>query len=695
MSLRSVILGFLVAAVLCAVVYFNDAVLVQTMCIGNHIPMTVFGGLLATVLFLNPLLGWLGRRFATPPWLHPLSARELCMILALVLPVCCVPYSSLFRMLPRGVMLPHHFAKIDPSWKLSDDDGKTFYPATVLLPKRMLANADYDDGNALLAFVQGMKSPDGSAHISLSDIPWEAWREPLTFWLTSFVLLWLVLGGIAVAVHRQWTENEHLPYPIVQFTRAMLPTDGARIGPIFRNKLFWGAFLIVFAVHINNYLCVYWSDFMIPVVRNINIYPFSKLMPTFMRGGGGSLLTIRIFYTAVAIAYLVQTDVSLAIGWGPFIFCLVGGILTKYGYPVADGTLLAPHILNGWVLGGFVGFFCMMAYTGRHYYWGAIKAAAGCRIHPDVPISAAWGLRLSAVAFVAFVLNLAIVGLDWPLALMYSVLIVMLLVVLGRIIAETGAFHLCPGLYACSVFIGFMGEQALGPAMMLTMGMVTCIMMHDVRESFMPFMVNALEITRVGKLPAKRTLGLTALAIVMGLCIACPVTLFWAYDRGVDWRDGTSTVLVPRQAFLHTLPARHRLQAQGTLERSMTVKGLARFALVKPKPRYVVAFLSTFFGVMLFSSARLRFTWWPLHPVMFCLWPHYPGRMMAWSFVIGGTLKVLVTHYGGVKCHQMLKPAMFGLIAGDMLAGLAVIISGAIYYFATGTLPKTYWVLPG
>ena len=695
MTIRAVVLSFMCAAVLCGVVYFNDAVLFQNMCIGNHMPMVVFGGLLLIVLFLNPLLHVISRRLPGLAWLRPFRAGELFLFMALMLPVCAVPYSSLFRMLPRGVMLPHHFAKIDQSWKLISADKKTFTPATELLPRRMLADAEYNDGNALLEFLQGTPVPPGREHISWDMIPWGAWVDTLSFWLPQFMLIWLVLGSLALVCHKQWAENEHLPYPIVQFTRAMLPESGRMLGAVFRNKLFWVAFLIVFAIHINNYLYVYNSAYLIEFQRNIDMRPLGTLFPVFMRGGGASLCTIRVFFTAIAIAYLVQTDVSLAIGFGPYIFAVVGGILAGYGYSVREGTLLTPNIMNGWVMGGFVGFFCMMIFTGRYYYLNAVKQALGLRKTSETTPGSAWAMRLAAVAFAAFVLNLVLVGLDWPLALLYTALIVILLLVLGRIIAETGAFHLCPGLYACTVFVGFMGEQSLGPVAMITLSFITCIMMHDVREHFMPFMVNALEISRQGALPRNRMLLLTVLIIVLGMCIAAPITLYWSYDRGINWLDGTSTVLVPRQAFMSTIPARNSLMAQGTLEQAMSARGLERFGLVKPKRPYVLAFAATFVGVMLFSVARLRFVWWPLHPVMFCLWPHYPGLMMASSFILGGCLKIIVTKYGGSRSYLLLKPLMFGLIAGDMLAGLTVILSGAVYYFLTGMLPKTYWVLPG
>ena len=67
---------------------------------------------------------------------------------------------------------------------------------------------------------------------------------------------------------------------------------------------------------------------------------------------------------------------------------------------------------------------------------------------------------------------------------------------------------------------------------------------------------------------------------------------------------------------------------------------------------------------------------------------------MAWSFLAGCLIKTVVTRYGGVRCYQKLKPVMFGLIAGDVLAGLLIILGGLAYHLATGLPPKTYWVLP-
>jgi hypothetical protein len=192
-----------------------------------------------------------------------------------------------------------------------------------------------------------------------------------------------------------------------------------------------------------------------------------------------------------------------------------------------------------------------------------------------------------------------------------------------------------------------------------------------------------------------RTTGLVLFALLVGVAVATSVTLYFNYDRGVNWNDGFATKSVPRFAGDGAIKARQRLLAQDMLEESQKISGWARFARVKPEKRTTIAFFIAVAGVVLCSAGRLRFAKWPLHPVLFLVWSGYAGYMMAWSFLAGCLLKFAVSRFGGAQAYQRVKPLMFGLIAGDMVAGLAVIVMGFIYNQVTGELPKTYWVLPG
>jgi hypothetical protein len=693
MTIRAVALGLLGAAFICGYTYFNDGVLRQTMFVGNHMPTSVYGGLLVVLFLVNPLLRWLGRLSADRgSWFRPFSARELVVVVALALPACCVPYSSMLRILPKAAMLPHHYAKTQPGWSWKDAAGQS-HNAIDYVPKRMLADPTADDGNALIGFVQGLRL--GGQPISLRDVPWHAWRSTLLFWLPLFGILWVALTGLSLVLHRQWSQHEHLPYPLVQFTQAMLPAADGSPSPVFRRRSFWIAMTLVVVCHLNNYLCVYYPETLVEIRRSFPFWSLAELFPTFMRGGGWTLISPQFYFSAVAIAYLLATDVSLAVGLGPFVFKYVAGILAGYGISVEGGTRFSPRIEQGLVYGGYIGFFGAMLYTGRHFYGHVLKRACGRASTEEVGSSAVWGMRVFLLGFAVFVGEIALLGLDWQLALLYGVLTIVIFTVMGRIIAETGLFFIAPYLYPCVFILGLVGDQSLGPRALMIMFILTCMLLIDPRETFMPYMVNTVKLIDDGRLKLGRTTVLALAAVFVGLVVAVPMTLYFAYDRGVNWEDGFGTQMVPVWAAEGAVRARTRLLAQDTLVQAETVHGWARFADMNPDHYFLISFGIAMAGVVLFTAGRLRFAHWPLHPVLFLVWPGYAGYMMAWSFLGGCFLKTMVTRYGGVQAYQKLKPLMFGLIAGDVLAGLLVIIMGLIYNLYTGNLPRTYWVLPG
>lgn len=690
MTFRAFLLGLLGVGVVCGYTYFNDGVLRQTMFVCNHMPTSVYGGLVLFVLLLNPLLRWLWQR-TNVHVLRPFSPRELVLVLALVLPACCVPYSSMLRILPRVAMLPHHVAKTEVSWRWRENGEDR----TVLdyAPKQMLADVSTDENQRLTGYTQGLRT--GRDPIAFRDVPWAAWTRTLLFWLPLFGILWISLAGLALAVHPQWSRHEHLPYPIVQFTKALLPTEEGRASPMFRDLLFWIAFIGVLVVHTNNFLCVYYPEQLIEIQRSFNFGAAARLFPTFMRGGGWSLINPRFYFAAVGLAYLLATDVSLSVGLGPFIFCYAGGLLASYGIPMGGGTSFTPRIDKSLVFGGYIGMFLATIYTGRHYFLSLGRRMLGMKSGDQMDTSAIWGARIFLAGFVVFVVDLCMLGLDWQLALIYGFLTILIFLIMGRIIAETGLFFIAPYLYPCTLILGFMGEQVLGPRILMIMFLLTCVVLIDPRETFMPYMVNVLQMADESRLKLGRTTVLVLVALFIGLGIATPVTLYFNYDRGVNWNDWFGTQGVPRWAGEGALKARQRLQAQNMLESSEKISGWARFRSMKPEKRSTIAFAVALGGVLLCSAARLRFARWPLHPVLFLVWSGYAGYMMAWSFLLGCLLKFVVSRYGGAQAYRKMKPLVFGLIAGDMVSGLAVIAMGLIYYLHTGQLPKTYWVLPG
>ena len=693
MTKRSVFLGLFCAAAICGFTYFNDAILRQSLIVGNHMPIAVYGPLLVFLLTVNPLLAFVSRKVRIGwGWLKPLSAAELSVVIALSLASCCVPYSSLLRLLSNLVMLPHHYVRTEASWRWSDADGGT---GSVLdyLPEKMKPDLDVSGTDPLDGFVQGMRV--GDAGISVSDVPWAAWIRPLGYWLPLFVVLSVALVGLALAVHKQWSDHEHLPYPVVKFTVALLPRAGEAVSPIFRNRLFWVGTVGVVLFHTNNYLYEWYPEYLIRIPRIFNFTPLARLSPTFLKGGGWSLFFPKIYFSFIAIAFLLATDVSLAVGLGPFIFRYIGGIMVGYGIPMGSGTRFAPRIDRGIVFGGYVGMFLSILYTGRHYYLNLVRRGLGLRSGDEIPEGAIWGLRVFVLGMLVFVIDLCLVGLDWQLAVLYSGFTTVICLVMGRIIAETGLFFIAPYLYPCVLIYSFFGDRAIGPQALMIMFMLTCAFLIDPRETLMPYVVNGVKLLDDCEVKTGRTAALCVLAIVLGLCVATPLTLYFQYDRGVNWNDGWDSRMVPKFSAEEIVRVRQRLMAQDVLEESEATTGWRHFANPTPDRRSMIAFLAGLGGVLVFAAGRLRFPKWPLHPVLFLVWGGWAGYQTAWPFLMGCGLKVAATKYGGISAYQRIKPLMFGLIAGDMLSGLGITLFGLIYHLVTGELPTPYRVLLG
>ena len=224
MTWRAVLAGLLAGTFVCAFCYFNDAVMHQTMFVGSIMPISVYGGLILFVLLINPLL----RRWA-------FSAGELTVALALTLVMCGIPGAGLMRSGTAAMMMPWHWERSNPGWRAAR--------IVETAPSQMLASPG-NQKDALNGFVKGLGN--GREFPSLSAVPWRDWGRTLAFWLPLALLLWIGLIGLALVVHRQWSEHEHLRYPLAEFSNALLPEPGKRWANVFGDRLFWIGLGLVF-----------------------------------------------------------------------------------------------------------------------------------------------------------------------------------------------------------------------------------------------------------------------------------------------------------------------------------------------------------------------------------------------------------------------------------------------------------------
>jgi hypothetical protein len=426
----------------------------------------------------------------------------------------------------------------------------------------------------------------------------------------------------------------------------------------------------------------------------VDLSSLVSLFPTYAAGGGGVYLQPTVYFTVLAFGYFLASDVSLAMGLGPFLYPLLVGALAGYGLSLTAGGMFAPNAQSFMNFGAYFGLLLAILYTGRHYYGRTLRRAILIPTAEAPAPEATWGARLFLICAVLFTLNLISVGLDWPLAVLYTGMIFMLFIVIGRLIAETGAFMIQPYWFPCVTLWGIFGARALGAKPVLIMLLLSAVLAVDPREALMPFMVNAFKLLELRRERIGRAAAWSVAAILIGLAVAMPVTLAFQYDRGVNHDDEWAASEVPQMPFNKSIEVRQRLTTQGTLASAEAVTGWRRFAEMSPKAPCLIAFGASLAMVLAFAAIRLRWPKWPLHPVLFLVWSTWPGRMLAASFLGGWGIKFLVTQYGGASWYQRLKPLMFGLIAGEMLGGLVPMAVGLVYWLATGLPPKSFNILP-
>jgi hypothetical protein len=85
------------------------------------------------------------------------------------------------------------------------------------------------------------------------------------------------------------------------------------------------------------------------------------------------------------------------------------------------------------------------------------------------------------------------------------------------------------------------------------------------------------------------------------------------------------------------------------------------------------------FGITaLLGFLRLRYAWWPLHPIGFLMVGTYPGAHLWLSIFAGWLCKTLIVRFGGARGYLAGKPFFLGLIVGESAAAGFWLVMGII-----------------
>jgi len=117
--------------------------------------------------------------------------------------------------------------------------------------------------------------------------------------------------------------------------------------------------------------------------------------------------------------------------------------------------------------------------------------------------------------------------------------------------------------------------------------------------------------------PHQEVVAWSVAAILLGLLVALPITLYLQYNHGSAAFNAWADDYVPKFPFNNAVGVKQVLTAQGSLEDAGQYTGWRRWIELRPTAACVWSFAAGLAAVTLFAAARLRFPCWPLHPLLF------------------------------------------------------------------------------
>ena len=667
MTFRALLIGLLGAALISALEYLSRYAWPLGLSFDTHMPASVFGPLVVAVLAINPLLFLLRRSLR-------FQAGETATILALCLAGCGI--SGWIRTLTRAIGMPIQYNQTEAGWRKLNLLG---YLPPAVMPERGQFNPQIMDG-----FLTGL-GREGHP-IGLSRIPWQGWIEPLSVWVPLILLTGMATVGLSLVIHRQWSTHERLRYPIAEFGTSLMaqPSQGA-LGRIFRDKLFWLGLAAMLAINEINYINTWWPvhTFSIPLTLNLN--PLLDRFPQIRHASWRNfILTPQIIPIGVAFAFFMASDVAFSLGVCYLVFEMTTIILVPLGLRSAAKNYMMGSWDSAMRVGSFLGVALILLYTGRRYYSTVLRRALWLKGADHVEPAAVWGLRLAVVCAGGVVAILTSLGLEWPLAFLVVGLLLLIFVVISRMSAESGLFIIRAAWMPVGVLTSLLGPAMLGPQAFMLLAVFCAVMVPDTISSFMPHVVNGLRVcddtgAKIGKV------GSSLLAVlVLGAAVGIPVTMWVNYNYGIKDISNWAVWRVPRLPFENGQQVIGRLKLSGQLEEYSRYGALGRLLHAQPDGMFVSSMILGLALVLAFSMMRLRFRWWPLHPIFLLVWGTWTSGLFYFSFLLGWVIKQAVTLIGGGSAYHRTKPLMIGVIAGNLLADLIRMVVSTVYYLITG-----------
>ena len=490
----------------------------------------------------------------------------------------------------------------------------------------------------------------GHGHFDLAAL--HAWLPAILIWTGFVVVLLWTMQCVNVLIRKQWTDNERLTYPLtkipLEITDAQPFGRGRSSVPLTKSRLFWLGFFVAAAMDTMNSLNYYYPA--IPAILASNVTDMGQSFPTKpWHAVGWTPLTYYPFM--VGLGLLMPLDFLFS-SWFFYIFWKLQAVLVVAN--AWDGDPRMPYA-NYQAMGAYLLFFVGTLWISRHYFGHVVARALGRASEvddADEPMRYRWafiGLAGGLAGLVAFAV---VLGLAWWLAVLFFLLYLALALAITRMRAELGTpvhdLHFTGPDWALT---DVLGTQGMAPG-----GLAAFSLFFWFNRAYrchpMPFQLEAFKMAEQTGARREMRGWFWALLLAGGFGMLCA---FWAllhadYAYGLKWSD---------------------------------TSGWDRYAgwLKAPKPANTSAALAIVVGFLFaafLQAMRVRFFWWPFHPLAYAVSGSWEMNLLWLPLFIAWLTKVLLLRYGGMRTYSGALPFFYGLILGQFIPGSLLNIWGIL-----------------
>lgn len=602
--------------------------------------------LFANALFLLSLvllLNWPLRRFA--PKLA-LSQAEIIQIYAMVAVGGALAGQDMCSALLPMLAHPYQLGNASNGWL------ERFGP---YLPKLATVGDTPAEKEALKLYYQGHSTLYTPEHIA-------AWKTPVLLW-TGFVavLFWTMLC-LSILMRQGWQDRERLPFPVIELP-LQLTEQKSRKESLWTNKLFWIGFGLVSAVEILNGLASLYPQLPTINLQHTDVSTTGIFTTSPWNAAG---FTCYSFYPfAIGLGYLLPLDLIFSC-WFFYLFWKAQLIVSRL--MAWDVTPDFPFVREQ-AFGGYIAILVFLLWNGRSYFaqmWKRLWKEPSDVDDSQEALSYRQALAGFLIGFGLLVCFFCWLGLSPLVSFAAFAIYIALALAVGRIRAELGPpvhdLHFSGPDHILTRSFGtpaFSGQD-------LTILNFFYWFNRAYRSHPMPFAVEGLKAAKDVRMSQRMMLIALVIAGAFGAFAAMWAYLHLAYDFGAmgKMRGG--------QGFAG--------EAYNRLNGWMT----------QPQPPNWIANGAMGVGFVfcsLLMIARIKFPWWPFHPIGYAISGSWSMNLVWMPLLFAWIVKGLILRYGGVRMYRQAMPFFLGLILGQCIVGSFWHLVG----WAMDIQPYSFW----